>query len=121
MIFAAFVEDSPEELRLLILVSDLHLADDPIRASFDAVTFLRELAAQLDQCPEGDTARLVLLGDVFELLKTARWRDTPLRPWHPHSDELGAEVAAIARAIIAANDAFFAGLRQLQATRGLQV
>lgn len=106
---------------MLILVSDLHLADHSLRASFDAATFLRELRTQLDQCPKGDTPRLILLGDVFDLLKTPRWHETALRPWREHSDELGTFVASIAQEIITTNPEFFLGLGKLRDQCGLQI
>src|SRR5258706_15457271 len=71
-----------EDICLLIIVSVLHLADHPRRTSFDAATFIRELTAQVNLCPKGDNAKLILLGDVFELLKTPRWHEMDLRPWH---------------------------------------
>jgi len=106
---------------MLILVSDLHLADDPMRASFDVDAFLREVNSQIQHCPVDDQVTLVLLGDVFEFLKTARWLEVALRPWHPHSSELENFVTSIAQAIVAANEKFFGGLRGLQQSSELRI
>lgn len=106
---------------MLILVSDLHLADHVLRASFDVKAFIQELRVHISRCPPDDVPVLVLLGDVFEMLKTSRWHETELRPWHPHSIELRSFVADIAEGIVAANAIFFASLRELRQAYRLRI
>lgn len=106
---------------MLILVSDLHLADHPLRASFEASAFIREVAVQVDACPQDDNVRLILLGDIFELLKTPLWNSTNLRPWHKHSVELESFVLRLTEQVIASNERFFSGLRDLKQDKSLQV
>jgi UDP-2,3-diacylglucosamine pyrophosphatase LpxH len=57
---------------LLIFVSDLHLVDHPRRASFQALPFLRAIDSIVGQSDfREDPVTLVLLGDIFEVLKSA--------------------------------------------------
>lgn len=82
---------------------------------------MREVASQVDLCPEDDEVKLILLGDIFELLKTPMWHDAGLRPWHQHSVELESFVLKLAEEIIVCNESFFAGIRELKQKKNLKV
>lgn len=102
---------------MLVLVSDLHLTDTAARSTFDAATFGRALAAVFREAAgEGsDEVKLVLLGDVFEILKSTRWLENDVRPWEPPTEQHRETVRQIVDGILAVNGDFFA---ELQAIRG---
>lgn len=74
---------------MLIFVSDLHLVDHPGRASFRGDLMFQAIRATLATVDvERDPVTLVLLGDIFELLKSSVWFEKDVRPWSPPNDEL---------------------------------
>src|SRR5207245_2687260 len=105
----------------LILVSDLHLADSRDRSSFDDVTFLRGVHACVKACPDGEKPTLVLLGDIFELLKSTRWLLGNIRPWHPPTPKLAEVAVLILDEIARLYPAFFDGLRELHDTGQIEL
>lgn len=56
----------------------------------------------------------MLLGDIFELLKSETWLDTGLRPWEPLTKDHLAAVNKIFNSICSANEDFFSGMRYIQ-------
>lgn len=105
---------------MLIFVSDLHLADHPYRGSFDAEAFLTEVDTHLRRSSTQDPCTLVLLGDIFELLKAGAWLGSEHRPWHAHSPALEDLVADILKTIHDNNRLFFDGLSALK-SNGLRL
>jgi UDP-2,3-diacylglucosamine pyrophosphatase LpxH len=97
---------------VLIFVSDLHLTDDARRSSIKLEPFLDAVVAALARTPTGDTATLVLLGDIFEMLKSDRWCLGGVRPWDD-SDELSATTMEVFQRIVDSNTEFFDGLANL--------
>ena len=106
---------------MLIFVSDLHLADHPQRGSFATKAFLRELTIQLGARPKDDTCTLVLLGDVFELLKAGVWLTAVARPWHPPAQSVADTALQSLRDVKTNNEAFFEGLAKLRESDDLRV
>jgi UDP-2,3-diacylglucosamine pyrophosphatase LpxH len=106
---------------MLIFVSDLHLVDSFDRVTLDSETFLRELKACVALCAPGECPTLVLLGDIFELLKSSRWLTTGVRPWHPVSQELKNLTVSILQGIYDRNPLFFEGLNNLHRDAKLQL
>lgn len=106
---------------MLIFVSDLHLADSRDRSSFDDQAFLREVRTCLQTCPADDKTTLVLLGDIFELLKSTKWLDADVRPWHLPSEKLAEVTVSILDGIGLQYPAFFAGLCELNAAGQLDL
>lgn len=101
---------------MLILVSDLHLTDTPAHSTFNVASFDRAIDALLRE-PASEAAedvRLVLLGDVFEILKSSVWLDDDVRPWEPSTARHRATVRNIVDRILATNADFFAVLRSLR-------
>jgi UDP-2,3-diacylglucosamine pyrophosphatase LpxH len=100
---------------MLFLVSDLHLNDCSHRSTFDFRAFertLRDVVAQADR--EGVLSlKIVLVGDIFEMLKTSVWLDDGVRPWHTSSPKRTAAVTKIMGKIIAENQQFFTLLNDL--------
>ena len=101
---------------MVILVSDLHLTDTPERSTFDVASFERTIDSLLRE-PASQAAseiRLVLLGDVLEMLKSTAWLDRDVRPWEAPDARHVATVRAIVDRIVAANSDVFAVLRTLR-------
>lgn len=89
------------------------MADSREHSSFDDEAFLREVRACMQKCPSGDKTTLVLLGDIFELLKTTAWFDTTRRPWHPHSEEVASITCSILDKIARQYSYFFCEIHKL--------
>ncbi len=115
---------------MLLIVSDLHLNDGSTGEPLSAEAFalfadrLRELAMTASWRIDGayrpiERIDLVLLGDVFDVLHSARWHDaggngTVPRPWDdPRSPEMVALVGRITEDIFAQNQQGMATLRAL--------
>jgi UDP-2,3-diacylglucosamine pyrophosphatase LpxH len=111
---------------MLVIISDLHLNDGTTGAKLapGAVSLfmqrLRESALSASWRADGayrpvERIDLVLLGDTFDLLRSARWRAAPaIRPWgNLHSPELLGQIAAIANGIVAENQQALAMFRAL--------
>ena len=58
---------------------------------------------------------LVLLGDIFELLKSERWISDGVRPWDRASSAHASTVSSIFEAVLAHNKDFFSGLEETRA------
>ncbi len=106
---------------MLVIVSDLHLKDGTAGASITADAFrvfaerLRSLAYRASWRSDGcyrpvETIDLVLLGDIFDHILSARWLEQAegqpgyVRPWHdPHSPAFIAKIQAINRGTLTHN------------------
>ncbi|HEY4642448.1 MAG TPA: metallophosphoesterase [Thermoanaerobaculia bacterium] len=100
---------------MLFLVSDLHLTDCSRRSTFDFRAFeqtLRQVVAQA-AAERAGSLKIVLNGDIFEMLKTSVWLDERVRPWHAASPKRAAAVTKIMSNIIGANPDFFALLNDV--------
>lgn len=99
---------------MIILVSDLHLADT-CRPTIRLDVFLRDLQRRISFAAECGvkSIQLVLLGDIFELLKSEEWLEKEVRPWEETSPKHQQTVDAILEKIIDNNSAFFDGLNLL--------
>jgi len=109
---------------MLIFVSDLHLVDEGRRASFKAGPLFEALRSCLSNARGAeDVVTLVLLGDVFELLKSSVWLKKDLRPWSKPTPALADTAAEILRAIRSepCNAHFFDGLQGLRSEFGVQL
>lgn len=101
---------------MIILFSDIHLADVPARSTFNSDAFIQRLGIILQQAAEGGVTDItvVLLGDIFEILKTKVWLERELRPWQACSVDHVDAVREIVKRIINSNEGFFAGLKGLK-------
>lgn len=97
---------------MIILFSDIHLTDTPERTTFPTDFFFTKLEAAITRGQEDVT--VVLLGDIFEILKSSQWLEKKVRPWQK-CDQLHVQtVEAIVRGIIKSNEPFFEGIRDLK-------
>jgi UDP-2,3-diacylglucosamine pyrophosphatase LpxH len=101
---------------MLLFASDLHLTDTAKRSSFSAAAFERALEEVLRSATDdgiGDI-RLVLLGDVFEILKSTEWLRANVRPWEKCTEAHRQTVTRIVQSIFEQNADFFAALQKLR-------
>lgn len=111
---------------MLVIISDLHLTDGTSGATISAGAFdlfaerLQDLAISASQRADGnyrpiERIDLVLLGDVLDVIRSARWSaQRDIRPWDSPTDPgFAAHVAQITQDILANNDGSLAVLRRL--------
>jgi UDP-2,3-diacylglucosamine pyrophosphatase LpxH len=100
---------------MIILISDLHLSDDPAHSTLNVGRLLDHLKHVIDGA-RGKGIReitLVLLGDIFETLRSVVWVERRLRPWEGCTAAHVDAVSEIVRRIVAANEVFFERLSAL--------
>jgi UDP-2,3-diacylglucosamine pyrophosphatase LpxH len=116
---------------LHVFVSDLHLTDGSIGDAVSAEELIERLLLPLSQAKE-KPVQLVLLGDIFELLRSTEWerlwrKQHPVAPWTAMSrdfvnfshDALQTSVG-ILRSISNRYSAFAQELNRLTASRAIQ-
>jgi UDP-2,3-diacylglucosamine pyrophosphatase LpxH len=99
---------------MIIFVSDLHLADT-YRPTIRLDVFFREIQRRITLAAECGvkSIQLVLLGDIFEILKSKQWLTDKRRPWEKSSPDHQHTVQCIFEGIIDNNSLFFDGLNNL--------
>lgn len=115
---------------MLVIVSDLHFTDGSRGATVSPRAFslflerLRESAVAASWRTDGryrpiERLDLVLLGDVLDVIRSARWLSLPgIRPWgNPHAPQFIDQVTQITTDILSVNESAMAALREL-ATEG---
>jgi UDP-2,3-diacylglucosamine pyrophosphatase LpxH len=100
---------------MITLVSDLHLSDTAARSTINVARLLNYLAGAFREAREKKVReiRLILLGDIFEVLKSEVWLERGVRPWEKATPAHQAAVAEIVGKIIGANASFFDGVNGL--------
>jgi len=119
---------------MLVIISDLHLTDGSSGATISPGAFeifarrLADLAEAASWRIDGsyrpvEQVDLVLLGDILDVLRSARWRSLPeVRPWrNPHAPELVELVGQITRDVLRHNDEAVGVLRGLGMEEGVKV
>ena len=124
---------------MIVFISDLHLTDGSIGSSISVDAFklfaqhLEEMAFRASWRVDGvyqplEEVSLVLLGDIFDPLRSMRWQETNadsptyLRPWHdPQREDFQGKIGEITEAIIAANAPSLAVLRTIGSGKGLRL
>jgi UDP-2,3-diacylglucosamine pyrophosphatase LpxH len=118
---------------MLVFISDLHFTDTTLSATLNPNVF-RIFCGLLQDIIERSTpenVKIVLLGDIFDLLRTDYWSKTSLKPWSKpdETDENGKMLAQAAEEItrlITGNKANVEGISYLKkfgkgiATKGIQ-
>ncbi len=117
---------------MLVVLSDLHLTDDTSCETLESGAFrifserLQDLAVRASWRSDGQyrpipQIDLVLLGDVFDIMRSSRWLIDGPKPWHvPDSEEFAQRVGSIVSSILARNletAAIFKGLASRQTIR----
>lgn len=102
---------------MLVFLSDVHLTDGSSGETIKPTAFgifadqLRKLADTVSPLTE---VRLVLLGDIFDIIRSSLWLSNTTRPWDPSSKEQEAVVNQILTALLARNQASLAELGNLR-------
>lgn len=105
---------------MLVFISDIHLRAGG-RTNVPRAEQLKRFWQRLDGARRDDVVTLCFVGDTFDLVRDPSWFSTPHRPYHPMSAELAAQVEALIRATLEAEQAFFTILRQQVARGALEV
>jgi UDP-2,3-diacylglucosamine pyrophosphatase LpxH len=108
---------------VLVFASDLHLRDSAKRSSFSVDAFARSVeevvrSARDDGIPH---IHLILLGDIFELLKSTKWLEANTRPWEECTRAHAATVQSIVQSVFEQNADFFAALDKLRRDYSIRV
>lgn len=110
---------------MLVIVSDLHLTDGTSGSTIHPGAFqifadrLCEMSERASWRTDGryqpiDGVELVLLGDVLDIIRSARWLEGDARPWDdPHSPDATEAVTSIVDGILQHNEPALAVLRSL--------
>lgn len=100
---------------MIIIVSDLHLTDTIERSTLNEGSFFESLNHVVtDAVSKGITdLRLVLLGDVFEILKSEKWLEAKVRPWEKSDSRHSVVVEKIFDGIISSNASVLQKLKKL--------
>jgi UDP-2,3-diacylglucosamine pyrophosphatase LpxH len=110
---------------MLVFLSDVHLTDGSSGETIKPTAFgifsdnLVKLAETVSPLEE---LRVVLLGDIFDVIRSSLWLATPIRPWDPQSPEQQKVVEGILQAILSNNLqslASFDKLRQFAGQKGI--
>lgn len=113
---------------MLVIISDLHLTDGSTCETINAGAFrqfVHTLSTQAESaCWRRKPGRcdgvfepleridVILLGDILDVIRSAHWLRTPLRPWD-NTDRLVNDVTTITRGILSRNHAALACFRNL--------
>ena len=104
-----------EVTKMLIFLSDLHLAESHKRSPNNLSKLLNRLKELVKRSTDHQIKDLsiVLLGDIFELLRSKEWLDSSLRPWEKCTPKHVTTVSNIFDSIVATNKEFIKGLKSL--------
>jgi UDP-2,3-diacylglucosamine pyrophosphatase LpxH len=115
---------------MLVILSDLHFTDETVSADENVPTRAFEYLADdlrgiIENSDENGARRnaiedveVLLLGDVFDMLRSARWKGEVM-PWSPPGPELEERVGEIMDGVCEVNAGAFATLRGLKESLGL--
>lgn len=108
---------------MIILVSDLHLADTATRSTINVPHFVQRLTNIVNAARESGAKeiQIVLLGDIFEILKSKRWLEAGVRPWESCTERHIETVTSIFDGIVSTNLPFFQGLQVLASEQNVKL
>jgi UDP-2,3-diacylglucosamine pyrophosphatase LpxH len=109
------------ERPLLVLVSDLHLTDALKGPRVARAAMLERFWSRIEVARRGRPAELVFVGDLFDIVRSPRWLETPHRPYHEPSAGVVKVVDGIVEATLERERDFFALLRKLADADALRV
>ncbi|MFQ5903201.1 MAG: hypothetical protein ACE5JO_05885 [Candidatus Binatia bacterium] len=100
---------------MLTVISDTHLTDGTSGQTINHKAFdiFRQQVAGLAEKRKASTFELVLLGDIFDLIRSEKWIATDVRPWNEKSKEQSSVVMDILTDILEQNKPALAILRGL--------
>lgn len=95
---------------MLVFVSDIHLTDQLKGPRVSHAQLFERFWERMDHARKGRPARLVFVGDLFDLVRSPRWLETSARPYHASSPEQAAVVIDIVRATLEREKDFAAAI-----------
>jgi UDP-2,3-diacylglucosamine pyrophosphatase LpxH len=100
---------------MIIFLSDLHLADREEATAFDTAPLLETLEDHLEKGKALGVSqpKIVLLGDILEVLKSKQWLDAASRPWHADVVARSKVVSEIVAGALCNHGRFFDCFQQL--------
>lgn len=96
---------------MLIFVSDLHLTDALRGQSVPKADLFERFWVRIQAARGARPAELCFVGDLFDIVRSPSWLETPHRPYHDPDDRVGARVEAIVDTVLAREAAFFDKIR----------
>lgn len=113
-----------KEVTMQVFISDIHLTDGTSGTTISAKAFKLlndNLGKLLDDVKEGGSPatelRIVLLGDIFDVIRSTEWPadgNDPVQPWYPKSDTQEVVVKKIVDGIIKTNKDSLDWLKKLK-------
>jgi UDP-2,3-diacylglucosamine pyrophosphatase LpxH len=100
-----------------VFISDVHLTDGTSGTTISANAFkllYDNLAKLLKDVGDATELKIVLLGDIFDVIRSTKWLEGSIRPWDDADDRQKAVVANIVKGIIDYNCQSIAWIRKLQ-------
>lgn len=115
--------NNAELTSMIIVLSDLHLTDDIRDSELRSAAFTGLLDAVFDHFSaiSATDNELVLLGDIFDLTRSARWISEGARPWKAREAIDFQIVLDIVTEIGSKNIKFFSRLQSLQQCYGVNL
>lgn len=105
---------------MIIFISDLHLMDEGFKEAIPTSRLVQVVGGTIRRAVERGVKehdiQLVLLGDIFEIIKSQQWIDNDVRPWEPSTAKHQSVVLSIYKSILKANASFEQWLTSLHTT-----
>jgi UDP-2,3-diacylglucosamine pyrophosphatase LpxH len=97
---------------MLILVSDLHLTDGHATPHVPRAALFDRFWERIDRTRKGGPVEIAFIGDLFDVVRSPKWLQTSLRPYHADSTEQRDLTASIVDSIISREQPFFDLIRR---------
>jgi len=107
--------------QMLIFISDIHLTDALKGGSVGRERLFDRFWRRIEGGRGERPARLVFVGDLFDIVRSPRWFDGELRPYHEPSPAQAALTEEIVRTILNREAAFFTAIRERVEAGSLEV
>jgi len=106
---------------MLVFISDIHLTDELSAPPVPWAETFRRFWNRIEGSRGEQPAKLCIIGDFVDIVRSPRWLRGPSRPYHEPSPEQAAVVDEIVAAAVAREQAFFDAIRTQVARGALQL
>lgn len=106
---------------LVVFVSDIHLTDQLHGTAVPKAAAFERFWQRIQVARGARRATLVFVGDLFDLVRSPAWFDTPHRPFHDPSAEMIAVIDGIVERTLERESEFFRVIREKVETGALSV
>jgi UDP-2,3-diacylglucosamine pyrophosphatase LpxH len=100
-----------------VFLSDIHLTDGTSGTTISANAFnllYQNLKKLLEDVQDATELKIVLLGDIFDVIRSTQWLNTTVRPWDSSGEDQKKVVGDIVRGILNHNCQSIEWIRKLQ-------